>query len=263
MDRRAGWAARGCRPGGNAKSSRGAPGVGSPPVGRRRRRQGVCPRRTDANERLRPPRASETPSGKRGPPSWPPAAPLAASQPPLAPARPGCLRREPGSSGPCRPSRGPESRRWPGSRRSPERGPTGHRHSPAAGPLRRPSAPRPRVSRRLARAPRPPQPSKQPDVRTQRGAGPAQDTPLRRARGSRPRAVVCGGSRSADWCVPFVRRGVHESLSGLFLQFITTASGLSRAFSSCPICHFFNHPTGFRTDTVWYWQRCRECYNRQ
>lgn len=91
--------------------------------------------------------------------------------PPLAPARPGFLRRAPGSGGPCRPSRVPESQWWPGSRRSPEEGPAGHRHSPAASPLQRPSAPRPRVSQRLALAPRPPQPSKQPDVRTQRGRG--------------------------------------------------------------------------------------------
>lgn len=146
--------------------------------------RGVCPTRTDANERLRPPQASETPSGKRGPPSRPPAAPLAACRPPLAPARPGFLRRARGNSGPYRPSRVPESREWPGSRRSPKRGQAGHRHSPAAGPLRRPSAPRPRVSQRLAWAPRPPQPSKRPDVRTQRGRG------LRRTR-------PCGGHAAA------------------------------------------------------------------
>ena len=160
----------------------GPAGTPSPPAATR---ESPPPGHNYANPRLRPPRACETPSRKRGPPARP-----------LRPApRPGPARAPSsgrwGAAGRGRPSPAPEGPGGPGPRRSPEGGAAVHGHSPAADThwpwtlTGRKSGPPP-VSTESARrsAPRPPQPSRQPDVRTQRGRG------LRRTR-------PCGGQVAA------------------------------------------------------------------
>lgn len=197
----------------------GPAGTPSPPAATR---GSPPPGHNYANSRLRPPRASETPSRKRGPHPARRARPLRASPRPLPARAPSSGRW--GAAGHGRPSPAPEGPGGPGPRRSPEGGAAGRGRSPAADthrPRVRSAARQRRVraslSVYLCAAAAAAAAAKQAARRAHAAeAGPAEDTPLRRASGCNPRTLVgCGSRKCLRLNDPFIRGGVYEDFSGL------------------------------------------------